>query len=350
VESPYELAGKILAKAVLDIGFRRALRDELQASPFSEHKIVLQRLVDPSKPAASALRAIDAGSLAALTDIVNSSGPIEVSIPGDEARRAWRPTETLDVVAYNGRNSQSVTRWSGSLLASTVPVQSLKPTPLLLVAPAEPMARRRQTVSAAGEAIQAAGESQVGISRLVQTPFGLREVFAIPANVASILTCEDDPAACEGGGGGGPPPATDTTFLLHLVVLDVVDNGMPWQTNEFEWRALYVVNGVSTDYSVLRITGIPKDLVAFYNEVLITRKPSSTANAQILVNVVETDAFGDDTFPPTITLNNSQNVFPPTEYRRGADKCWYAQTTFGFPCYPANNNPYRETNHQFRYN
>jgi hypothetical protein len=210
------------------------------------------------------------------------------------------------------------------------------------------MARRVSSQTPEGDAIQARGESQIGIARLVQTPFGLREVAGRPADIASILSCEDDPSACEGGGGGSPP--ADTTFLSHLVVLDVVDNGQPWQTNEFEWRALYVVNGTPTDYSVLRITGIPKDLVAIYNAVLILRKPSPSLGAVISVNVVETDAFGDDTFPPTITLSDPSNYFPAVEHRRGADKCLYAQATFGFPCYPALNNPYRETNQQFRFN
>jgi hypothetical protein len=343
----YELAASLLASALESEAFRTALRDDFRNSPFSEHKLLLSRAFGTADGLAGTLLGeTDAQLYEALATVAMGTA-IEISIPGSDARRTWRPSQPLPVYAYSGRNGGAITRVSDNGRLSQIPISTIDYAPMLLVAPAEQMARRSNFVMSTTAMIEGPNESQLGAVRLVSTPFGLREVASTTPILARLEACED--WTCDPGNGGGSGPQ-DTTFLKELRIFDVVDNGMPWTDNEFEWHSLYTVGGVATAYNVLRITGIPKDYYANYSGViLITQKPSITAGAVIYVNVIETDTFGNDTFGPTIVLTNPTNYFPNPLYSAGADRCAYALANFGLPCV-SGGVQYKETNQNFFYN
>jgi hypothetical protein len=111
-----------------------------------------------------------------------------------------------------------------------------------------------------------------------------------------------EPPPCEptcGGGGGSAP--VDTTYLHEIETIDVCDNGMCGQTNEFEWHTYYSSNSGATFANRLdvRLEGIPSTFRALVDYIAIYKQPGY-GNDLLQSDVVETDTFShSDQFEPS---------------------------------------------------
>lgn len=170
-----ELADALAAQLALqlsDIGFQAQVRDLLRSSPWVEHKVLVEDLLE-SRVGESLLRAVAAQVNSPVEDIQNNVRrlpPLDFYVPLDKQRSSWRPGDAL-VVGYVPTNKDTlVDAYLPSAEIVRLTKTSLRTTDytLFLLQPAESKNKRFGSgVPTIGASIQDPGEFRIGGSYTV---------------------------------------------------------------------------------------------------------------------------------------------------------------------------------------
>lgn len=339
---PDQQVAKGLALALASASSRAGLLEAMRASPFTEHKLVLQdfALTPTGQALVSAAAAAINLAPAALMQVIHDLPPLDFYIPSREHRRGWRATDDIVVVVALGRDRSALTGFTPTGRVVQQSGRAVGPGPVVvLLHPAEPKGRRINAQSGApGDVIQDVNDGEVSAqlvtysangdstitdltnvgARLQRTELtgATTDVIGIMARIeaerrtgrdvlrlsSNICTCEDCPEA-PGCGDPGPPPApSDTTFLSSFITREVCDNGDCYEGNEFEYRSLYKnAAGSIITTATLRLTGVPSSGLTFTSGgyIMIFQKAKGDGN-WIDLEIIEDDAWPnpEDNFDP----------------------------------------------------
>lgn len=315
------------SRALANPARRSDLLEALRASPYNEHKLVLQEFV--ATPAGQTLVA-EAASVAKLTPaelatMIAELPTLDLYVPSRAQRETWRGDEKIIVAIEmggsrarlsgfdtNGRGAER--RFGGSDHPGNGPV-------VILMHHAEPKGVRAAGRSTgAGNVIQDANEEDLAVqtvdylangdsvvTHLVRGADGSWRSLSLDGQMASFdANCDPNTSIqeCDSNysGGSNPPPPSAVTRLVYLSTHNVCDNYNCAEGNEFEFRA-YERNasGVTLSNRTLRVEGIA--YAARYNLDLpnIFRVANGDGRS-IKINVFETDAGWpnpDDQFGPS---------------------------------------------------
>lgn len=301
---------------------RFLVRDAMRASLLTEHKLVLQEFV--ATPAGRTL--VNAGAMAigvtgdSLGRVIASLPPMDFYVPGAAHRKSWRGDGQVLVAAALARDISQLTATRSDRARQLIRQQDrVGGTPLFLLQPAERKSRRiGPQLSRPGLTIQDPGDGEIsgtlveyrrdGTTRVTE----LADYFALQPRFSETSTCDPntslEPCPSEDVGSGGGTITPDTTYLQHVVIIGVCDNGDCSQGNEFEWRTYFSSNNGATYGSRydLRVEGVPSNFEGTWNFPALLKK---IRNPQDFVksDVVETDwSSPDDHFNPSPTWGYQQ--------------------------------------------
>jgi hypothetical protein len=324
----------------------------MRASPFTEHKLVLQDFTaTPAGRAFVAAAAQASGTApAALQATISALPRLDFYVPLREHRRTWRGTGDLVVAAALGESRGTVTAYGSDGQRRSVTQASWTSGPtVFLLHPAEWKAHRvHPQVDGPGNVIQDAGDGELSGQYVLRSATGDSATveLADPDAGKKVWAFDQREARRQSGGTGGgivtpqvclpeevncseePPPTTvapkDTTNLGILEVLHVCDNDNCSEGNEFEFRAAYkrASDGAITSRSTLKVGGIPGDWRGYINRPLIFREVPYYSNDIIDVDIVEIDGWPnpDDNFDPNSIIRYSDNR---VEKSAGDLRCGY---------------------------
>jgi hypothetical protein len=201
-----------------------------------------------------------------------------------------------------------------------------------------------------GPTIQDPGDGQIGGLEPVRGADGQTRMVQL-ADIATLdrsgnlilrpdQTCQE---ACGGGGGGGgggtPRPAV---YLTRFQTVDVED-GTPWEDNEFEWRATWKAGWDPTITHRLatwpRKEGIPKNAIINYSGFMVNDWAPDASGSVVSIPVLETDTGGG--------TNNDLYLWAATAGGTGGNVVVNLNRSgWRFPCWRdnyENDFPYRNT-------
>ncbi|MGH7720181.1 MAG: hypothetical protein ACREON_15235 [Gemmatimonadaceae bacterium] len=316
-----EQVGRAIALSLRDRQVRIAVRDAMRASPFTEHKLVLQDFVETPAGVGILDAAARASGLTteALRGLIAGLPALDFYVSGRANRRSWRGGANVEVaVILDVRTSTfSIFQPDGRRSAPTAAEVNApgRGKVLLVLHPAEPKGIRIGAQrDVPGEVIQDADDGEWGGQIIRYLPDGRivvkelaslvafnggRAQTGISSGAASALTSEgcDETAIIECGVdpiGGGLVVPRDTTLLRSYIVIGLCD-GPFCEDNELEWRAHFFRDGVRVDRADIRIEGVTPTEERLLNAPLIFQRVKRFGE-EIIVDIVETDTFHDDDY------------------------------------------------------
>lgn len=289
---------RVVATAVEDPRVRKALRDALRASPFTEHKLTLWEYLqtnDGRQLVATAARglgitpeSIDAAAAAA--------PPLDLYLPFRDHRRTWRGTADIRVAYSPDPDNNRLNVITASPNVELLEVgRSAPKLPLLVLHPAEPKSRRiNPQPLAKGEVVEDPDDGQIGVTIIKRDAQGnLISITEVADRIRDIRVASDcnepmPPPDCDDGGGGGGGLSL-TQAMTHF--------GDGVGSAEVEWQL-----SDDSHVDIVRVTGLNpfqwRFMFGFFWGAAALDGPG-------LVHATETDAVSDDNWGEA-TLNNSQ--------------------------------------------
>jgi hypothetical protein len=327
-------AGDVLASAIAGAmrspEIRTAIRDEMRASPFTEHKLGLQEFLSTPvgrRLTSEAARA-SGRSIQSIEGLIASLPAADLYFPAEYHRLTWKGTSDVMVAA---------------MITSVVPKLAYRPNgrsisldfgkapqaypALLLIQYAEPKDRRvSPQKNVPGGTIQDRGDGTIGGLVPVRLSDGrvqmkeLADIATMDASGHLVHTDQTCQESCGGGGGGGGGTPTPATYLSRFQTVNVYD-GTQWETNEFEWRAVFK-NDATGEVRILtttpRITGIAPNTIITPNLMIADRTPDAFGD-YVSVPIYETDVGTDDRYT---WVQTGGNVVLRPQYLNFKFSCW----------------------------
>ncbi len=326
------------AKALKNPERRSDLLQAFRASPYNEHKLVLQEFI--ATPAGQELVA-DAAKAARLTPTVLTAliaelPSLDMYVPSRAHRETWKGDEKLLVSLKLERNRAVLSGFDPQGNAAERRADSPRgfgagPV-VVLLHPAEAKGLRVSgTAYTPGDVIQDPGEEDLAITAIDYTADGDSVVTSFARSADGSLQaisaggqrasfnedCDPNTALQEcdttTGGGSGSGSSSGRTYLAYLSTQVVCDNYNCDEANEFEFRAEEQRFGVTTGIKrTLRLTGVDTFDFYYLNALNIYAQPVPTDGRTIKVRVVETDVGWpnpDDDFGPPPVLRNDNGHF-----------------------------------------
>ncbi|MDP1859421.1 MAG: hypothetical protein Q8K82_12150 [Gemmatimonadaceae bacterium] len=299
----------------------------MRASPYNEHKLVLQEFFLTAGGKLLLQRASDATgeTTERIMALAKQLPQLDFYVVSAEDRVSWTGTPNVTVVpVLNPMERATGYRPNGSHADITRTDRDLGQV-LIALHPAEPKYRRlNPQPDRPGMTIQdvndgdVAGSVRIGAASGIPVEYDLADLT--PERLRRLLASAGDVrqqqclVECEGDGGGGGGGAPGRTYLNFLQIANVCDNVPICDANEFEFRTHYFVNGVRIKRIDTRRVGIPR----WFNSAVAGPVPFAqlmdvrvtNGSQSIIVDVVETDASsGDDFFTPSPTLVLGASAF-----------------------------------------
>jgi hypothetical protein len=354
VSANLDRVAKSLATGLREPRARTLLRDAMRASRYTDHKLVLQDFVATTegKQIVSYAAAAEGVTTDELLAAIRTLPRLDFYIPSREQRRSWTGTDNLIVTAGLGRNLSTTSGYTPAGVPATrngtAKAGAADPVAILLQEAEAKGIRIDAQPATSGNVVQDANDGDLSFTIVDYLPNG-------DSVVTPILTSAQLRA-------NGIVPSTsaehptraltslvpnDSVFLYQVIIVGVCDLLDCGQTNEFEWKAYFRINGSDVASRKLRITGIPSEFQAQFDLYLINRRPRA-ANETMVVQVVETDTGGDDIFGEAlITPSTFAGSILSQVYALGDNRCGYV-SHFGFDWTCTPNAIWRETQQNFR--
>lgn len=299
----HDLVARGIALAMREKAVRHSVRDAMRASLVTEHKLVLQEFIKtPDGETLVAAAAAAAGASVVLFKETISNLPLmDFYVPSAGHRKAWRGDGLVFVGAATGsqRSEVAATRSDGMRRRLTKGDWD-GPSPVFFLEPAERKSRRINPQPASpGTTIQDPNDGQISGTLVEYRPDGTTEITELADYLALKPRFYINPDESGGGGGSIPPP--DTTYLEHVIIISVCDNGACAQGNEFEWHTYFSTDNGATYGSRfdLRVEGVPSDFEGTWDFPALLKEIRSPQH-RVKSDVVETDwAHPDDKFEPS---------------------------------------------------
>jgi len=346
--------GDVLASAIAGAmrspKVRRELRDAMRASLFTEHKLDLQEfaLTAAGKRLITEAARVSGRSSTSLQALIRSLPPAQFYVPANHHRLTWKASDNVMVAAMLTSTRPNVAYHpSGSKINLDFTKQPEAYPALVLIQYAEAKDRRvSPQPNVPGLTIQDPGDGQIGGLEQVRGADGQIRMVQL-ADIAKLdgsgrlvrtnQTCNPDiNAGCGGGGGGGGGgTARPAIYLTHFETHDVED-GTPWESNEFEWRATWKAGWDETITHRLptwpRKEGIPKSAIINYTNFMVNDWAPDDLGSKVSIPVLETDVAG--------STNNDLYLWaddPPRSYGTGANVVVsFSRNGFQFKCWRDN--------------
>ena len=329
-EATIDFVTRAIAFGMKDQANRTAVRNAMRASLVTEHKLVLQDFAQT--PAGRTLLMSGAQrlnvSFDSLENAITRLPALDFYVPSRDDRRSWRADAALRVgfvARQRGARFRAYDPGGGVVeIVTSIPRKEAT----FVLQPAERKSRRiNPQPSGPGAVIEDLTDGGLSGSFVDYLPDGSTKVTDLadyvaltsgPALSASMTMSTSDgeragfnpgglrynPLPCgeNCGTGGGGGTVADTTFLWHLIIIDVCDNYNCNEGNEFEWHTYFSTNSGSTwgNRRDIRLEGIPSNVE--YNELIYPAllKKIRASNEKITTDIVETDAIsGSDHFEPS---------------------------------------------------
>jgi hypothetical protein len=314
-----------LARALAQPGLRARLLQEFRASPWVEHKLVLQEFI--TTPTGKKL--VEAGAEAVgsnvseLTAKINSLPSLDFYVVGDANRRTWTGGAQVAVALTLDMSRQPTTAYTttGSVAYHDARPGTGSGLVMLLLHPAEPKGRRMKPQAAVnGNVIQDADDGDIGVQYirrlgngdsvvvdLRQDKTGKWVTWPRDGSAGTDVTVMSVPRDTSPW---TPPPTYPTTYVSWIVVRSVCDFDCN-TGNEFEFRATErSITGIAQLGGTARITGINSGEGSYTTwtgpAVPMIGTSVNGDGRTIDVDVVETDGFPnpDDNFDPNPVLHS----------------------------------------------
>jgi len=226
---------KGLAVAMVKREVRAQVRDALRASPWKEHRLVLQELV--ASPQAS--RLVDAAAKALrissqeFKTTVASLPQLDLYVPFPEHRTTWTATSDLLVAAGFDRHAHQLLAYDLSGNVHTLLLQDGTPaSPLMILSPAAKKHRATERQARTGDVI----EDRQNMNQ-------------------KLVACDNTEISCDDGGGGGTGTTTPPSPGYYLTYFNIqADDGWFDNNLELEFRTYYTVPGVGGYYQPRTLT------------------------------------------------------------------------------------------------
>lgn len=266
---------------------REAVRDDLRASPWTEHKLSLREF--QTTPTGELLFRASAAAVGADLDALQARvaalPDLDFYVPVRQHRLTWRSTDDY-LVAVNLDGRAPTFGYDAKGRAMPLDLSRAEPPAqtVLMLQTAEAKTRRIDPQpTPSGLTIQDPDDGEFGGVLVFKDVSGLTRTIELADLVGHgpLAQCYDN---CTGGGGGGSPPPE--TLLTYIETRGIVDNNNPFETNEFEFNA--TARDGTTGF--LRITGIGSTTSQIRRDHLIFAVPLSETS-RIDIAVKETDGF-----------------------------------------------------------
>lgn len=307
---------RAIALALGDRAIRELVRDDMRASLWTEHKLVLQDYVQTPQgrrliEVAASRAALD---VAVLDAAILSLPRLDFYVPSRAQRLAWRGTPNI-VVSSNLSPTTPVFDGftaNGSTVRYDPQALSARHAHFLLE-PAERKGRRidPQPATRPGATIQDADDGEISMAFILwrsptdsvvidfadyeseeEAPFAAMDESCDPET--AIIPCDD-----EGTGEPGQAPSDTTRIDGFYVTFCDTENDCRGG-NEVEWRSRYfLADGSLTLTAVYRMEGVSSqlydfDAVYYPRAPLIFARMREGTSEHIVVELVETDVWFDD--------------------------------------------------------
>ncbi|MGH7571119.1 MAG: hypothetical protein ACREMK_04655 [Gemmatimonadota bacterium] len=283
--------------ALADPALSRELYEAIQASPWNEHKIVLQDFLRTAKGRAiSRAAAANSGiSSKQLMSRFQALPEMDMYLPFDEHRESWKGTPNLLVALLLDGEVPTVTAFSQAGLPTSLDAGDGVPRdPLLILHPAEFKQRRNPNPSS----------SLTGSAVVVVPGPGERE--------------ECTPETCSGGGGGGggdelTPNLINKWFVVHD------DWEHPW-LGDMEIRFEYL-RCTGAQIKSVKHSNVNEGAQTNFNATItfanLSENPFGEPTPAVQVRLEEDDSASDDEFVGTgfvgqdtsVTLGGVESAF-----------------------------------------
>ncbi len=200
-----------LAAALGERMVAAGLKDALRASPFNEHKLVLQEYLATSEGALLLSRTANVAQMTTeeFTHTVGRLPDMDFYMPFDEHRLSWRGDPSILVAVIEDPDAHSVQAFDHhgrSVIVNSFQARSSQ-RPLLILHPAEPKTRRVEVRQTAGGTIQDEDES---------TDTEIVVIFERGASRGMTPHAMCDGEDCSGGGSGTLPlQFTVSEFIIY---------------------------------------------------------------------------------------------------------------------------------------
>lgn len=347
VEAQVHAVARAFAVGMAVPEVRAAVRDAMRASRLTEHKLSLHEFA-VSAEGELLLRAAAQGSgtgLDALRALIAKLPELDFYLPARHHRLTWRGTADYMVgVSLNGRPSAEAYLADGGSVPLDLSRAEPPPRALLMLQSAETKSPRIDPQpDRPGLTIQDPDDGELSGSLVFTNRSGATRIVYL-ADLATLTPemrdtlnqslglflseCDPENAIqpCDGGGGSSPPGGgTEETFLEEIGTNGVVDNDNPFESNEFEYRAVH-----ESGTNAIRVEDVPSTGQKLVHRHLIFALPPMQVCAEnCTASARETDGFpsGDDLFfcaqncAPNagytwVTIENGTNHFYPTAHNR----------------------------------
>lgn len=271
----------------------------MRESPLSEHAVTLTELIagpDGDRFVSAVARAGGTTDVA-VRSLIASLPALDFYVPAQRDRLDWDGGAELLVAAMpyqeTPRAAYSPAGVRRSLDLSAITTEA----PLFLLQFAEHKAFRVQPQAARlGGRIQDPDDGELAAAYVGRLAGGIETIIQIrdlPTGPNGAKYCPPDIPGCppEDGGGGGsgdpPPPqgGPGNTYLTGLETFGECDNGICFESNEFEFHAHSTVG-----FHVLRLEGVGPTVT--WNNISYLIAPYSPTNGvTILMSAWETDGW-----------------------------------------------------------
>ncbi|MEO7995842.1 MAG: hypothetical protein ABI852_00285 [Gemmatimonadaceae bacterium] len=344
-EQPGQEVALGIAQALTDPTLRLSVLQAFRASPWVEHKLVLQQFIATTAgrelvTAAATARGVTA---AEFTNQINALPLLDFYVPSRVERLSWSGDNVVGVALSTSMQVVPTSAYLSDGKAIDFASAHKAGRVLILLHPAEAKGRRMQRQAALmGSKIQDSDDGDVGVQFIQKLSNGDTVVYDLRKNASgnwailepngsagkelaiamqeraaaatqsgrpfqtpSLIPCGEEGGGDCTGGGGGTPAYTNVVFVGTHEVCDMDCTA----SNEFEFRAVAYTNGTTTPVlqGTARITGVDSGYIYYYPWSGSVPMIATTIASGVFieVKVVETDPWPnpDDTFDPNPALH-----------------------------------------------
>lgn len=360
-EQPGEEIASGIAQALANPTIRLSVLQAFRASPWVEHKLVLQQFITTAAgqelvAAVATTRGITA---AQFTGKIHALPPLDFYVPSRTERLSWSGENTVGVALSTSMRVVPTSAHTSD--GGTIPFASAHDAGrvLILLHPSEAKGRRMQRQAAlVGSRIQDGDDGDIAVQFIQKLRSGDTVVYDLKkTDNGKWVTMQADGSTgkelaiavqerarqagrsmgeseflsecdeqvmedCGGGGGGGGSSYTNVTYIKTRSVCDMDCTA----SNEFEFRAK-AYNNISNALvlqGTARITGVESGFIT--PDTWIDAAPmiatTTASGVWIDVNVVETDPWPnpDDNFDPNPALHSVSDK--NTYFHIGDNRPW----------------------------
>ena len=313
-----------IARALAQSQLRSRLLQAFRASPWVEHKLVLQEFISTSTGQALLTAGAEAigSSPSDLAAKIQSLPPLDFYVLGDANRRTWEGGPQIAVALTTNMQAVPTTAHTttGSVAYRDARPGSGSGLVMILLHPAEPKGRRiNPQAGGMGRVIQDANDGQLGVQYIRHLGNGDSLVFDLRQNdqgrwvtwprdgspgsdAITVMSLPRDTTPWT------PPPTFPPTYVSQIIVREVCDMDCA-ASNEFEFRATELSSsGGVISSGTARITGVNSGVGSYTTwtgpAVPMIGSSVNGDGRKIDVDVVETDGWPnpDDNFDPNPLL------------------------------------------------